>query len=71
MFLGDGCDAEISAFFTKRRDTAKAVRNYRLIRARADGRGLTENDRFTLINERLEMVGVITMPGGPRGPCGF
>ncbi|MCY4047243.1 MAG: GTPase HflX [Candidatus Dadabacteria bacterium] len=71
VFLGDGCDAEISAFFKKRRDTAKAVRNYRLIRARADGRGLTENDRFTLINERLEMVGVITMPGGPRGHAGF
>lgn len=71
VFLGDGFDAEISAFFKKRRDTARAIRNYKLIRARADGRGLTEKDRFTLINERLEMVGVITASPAPDGHAGF
>ena len=64
LFLGDGHDMGLSEFFKKRR---RDKANHRLLRVRSDGRGLTENDKFTLIDERLEMTGVITehKNGGP------
>jgi len=60
-FVGDCRNLDVSSFFKKHRDTGCGIRNYRLITTHTDGSGLAENEKFTLINERLEMVGVIKM----------
>ncbi len=70
VFVGDAHEIDISSFFKKRRDTGRGIRNYRLVHTHTDGRGLTENDKFTLINERLEMIGVIIMPKKGSGSAG-
>ncbi|QMU56271.1 MAG: GTPase HflX [Candidatus Mycalebacterium zealandia] len=63
VFEGNCGDFELASFFRRYRDTGRGVRNFRLILTHADGRGLTDNEKFTLINERLEIVGVVQMRG--------
>lgn len=70
VFVGDAHEIDISSFFRKRRDCGRGIKNYRLVHTHTDGRGLTENDKFTLINERLEMIGVIKMPQNGSGSGG-
>ncbi len=73
VFVGDANnDTDISSFFKRRHETRRGIRNYRLVHIRACKHGLTENDKFTLINERLEMVGVLKMPAnGSDAAAGF
>ncbi len=73
VFVGDCRNIDISSFFTRHRDSGRGIRNYRLIATHTDGSGLAENEKFTLINERLEMVGVIKMSKNAPScsPAGF
>lgn len=71
LFVGNCDDFELASFFRRHRDTARGIRNFRLVLTHADGRGLTDNEKFTLINERLEMVGVIRMRDGGAGEFEF
>ncbi len=71
VFVGNCGDFQIASFFRRHRDTGRGVRNFRLILTHTDGRGLTDNEKFTLINERLEIVGVVRIRGGGAGGFEF
>ncbi len=72
VFVGDADEIDISSFFKRRHVRGRGIRNYRLVHTHMDGRGLTEKDKFTLVNERLEMIGVIKMPkNGSSSEAGF